>query len=163
NDVFVKDLVSGTITRVSTGAGGQADGASSLPTSSVSADGRFVLFRSNASNLVAGTSPLSARLYVTDMLTGVAGGDAIHFTGSATDRSPADTAAGFTYSWTVSKNGSPGFASGVGAGFDFTPDENGLYDLTLTARDKDGGVGTATRTIAVAGVVLTATGNQAVA
>jgi hypothetical protein len=53
--------------------------------------------------------------------------------------SAADTAAGFAYDWSVSKNGSP-FASGTGAQIDFTPDDNGDYVLTVRATDKDGGV-----------------------
>ena len=51
-DVFMKDNRSGAITRVSTtAAGAQATGASEKPV--VSADGRYVVFRSLASNLVS--------------------------------------------------------------------------------------------------------------
>lgn len=52
-DVFHYDVQSGATTRVSVAADRtQADGGSSFPT--VSADGRFVVFVSNAGNLVAG-------------------------------------------------------------------------------------------------------------
>jgi Tol biopolymer transport system component len=52
-DVFVRDRMSGKTTRASVGSGGnQANGASYEP--SISADGRFVAFSSEASNLVAG-------------------------------------------------------------------------------------------------------------
>jgi Tol biopolymer transport system component len=68
-DVFIKDTVSGAITRVSTdGNGVQANGPSSQPT--VSGDGRYVAFRSLASNLVAGDTNNTWDIFVKDMLTG---------------------------------------------------------------------------------------------
>lgn len=52
-DIFVKDLASGAVQRVSVGPNGvEANGGSRSPR--VSADGRFVAFESDASNLVAG-------------------------------------------------------------------------------------------------------------
>ena len=52
-DVFVRDRQTGTTERVSLGPGGvQGDGSSFDP--ALSADGRFVAFSSNASNLVPG-------------------------------------------------------------------------------------------------------------
>lgn len=55
-DVFVRHLRTGAVERVSVGAGGaQADGESS--SLGISADGRHVLFRSNARNLVAWDTP----------------------------------------------------------------------------------------------------------
>ncbi len=83
-------------------------------------------------------------------------GTAITLAGSATDPSPADTAAGLALAWSVTKNGNA-FASGSGGSFTFTPDDNGTYVVTLKATDKDGGVGTATDTIAVANVAPTPT------
>ena len=83
-------------------------------------------------------------------------GAIISLVGSATDPSSADTAAGFTYAWTVTKDGQP-FCTGTGAGFSFTPDDNGAYLVTLTATDKDSGVSTPVSiAIAVANVVPTA-------
>jgi WD40-like Beta Propeller Repeat len=56
-DVFMHDRVTGKTTRASVSSGGkQANGASYEP--SISADGRFVAFTSEASNLVAGTRPV---------------------------------------------------------------------------------------------------------
>lgn len=52
-DVFVRDLRTGTTTRL-TGAGGQPDGPSTSPR--LSADGRFLAFTSFAANLVPGDS-----------------------------------------------------------------------------------------------------------
>jgi hypothetical protein len=52
-DVFVKDRRSGTIERISVGGdGSQANAASYNPT--VSADGSFVVYWSEATNLVGG-------------------------------------------------------------------------------------------------------------
>lgn len=65
SDVFVRDRGTGTTTRVSVGAGGaQASGASDSP--SVSADGRYVAFRSPASNLVSGDTNAAADVFVRD-------------------------------------------------------------------------------------------------
>jgi hypothetical protein len=78
-------------------------------------------------------------------------GSAIDLTGSATDVSPIDTAAGFTFAWTVTVGGVT-LSSGAGDSLDFTPPDNGLYVVTLSATDKDGGVGTAVQNITVANV-----------
>src|SRR5262249_30684860 len=67
---------------------------------------------------------------------------------SLTDPSSADTKAGFTYAWKVTKNGAA-FASGSSAGMTFTPDAAGTYVTTLTATDKDGGTGTAQQSVLV--------------
>jgi Tol biopolymer transport system component len=65
-DVFVHDRVTGKTTRVSVGSGGeQANGASSEP--SISADGRFVAFSSEASNLVAGDTNNCGRMNCPDV------------------------------------------------------------------------------------------------
>src|SRR5262249_9321874 len=55
---------------------------------------------------------------------------------SVTDPSSADSAAGFTYAWSVTKNGTA-YAAVSAANFSFTPDDNGTYVVTLTATDKD--------------------------
>lgn len=67
-EVFVRDLLTGTTTRVSVdSAGAQANGYSDNP--SISADGRYVAFRSQASNLVAGDTNGVADVFVHDRLT----------------------------------------------------------------------------------------------
>jgi PKD repeat protein len=65
-------------------------------------------------------------------------GTAITLGSNVTDPDPAGQAAGSTYSWTVTKNGSP-FATGNAASITFTPDDAGTYVATLTATDNDGG------------------------
>ncbi len=68
-DVFVRDLKVGTTERVSVGAGGaQADGVSAVP--SISGNGRFVAFSSNADNLVELDTNSFADIFVRDRKLG---------------------------------------------------------------------------------------------
>jgi Tol biopolymer transport system component len=69
-DVFVRDVVAGTTTRVSVGEnGGDAAGRSSG--ASISAGGRYVAFTSTARNLAAGEdSGLDSDVFVRDLLRG---------------------------------------------------------------------------------------------
>lgn len=68
-DIFVRDRNSGATTRASVRSdGGEADGRSLQP--SISDDGRFVAFRSMASNLVDGDSNARADIFVHDRTTG---------------------------------------------------------------------------------------------
>jgi Tol biopolymer transport system component len=69
-DIYAKNLDSGALTRVSTsssgvGANGNSDNAS------VSADGRYVVFTSQASNLVAGDTNAHRDVFRKDLSTGV--------------------------------------------------------------------------------------------
>jgi Tol biopolymer transport system component len=67
SDVFLRDRAAGTTETISLGLGGApANGASSLP--SPSADGRFVAFVSEASNLVAGDVNGVRDVFVRDRL-----------------------------------------------------------------------------------------------
>ena len=73
-DIFVRDLFTNTTTRVSVdSAGNQAIGDFSLPVSfllpSISADGRFVAFSSEAANLVRGDTNTGSDIFVRDLLT----------------------------------------------------------------------------------------------
>jgi Tol biopolymer transport system component len=69
SDVFLKDMLTGTITRISTDrVGTQANGASTDPM--LSAYGPYVLFGSTASNLVAGDTNGIADVFVKDLNTG---------------------------------------------------------------------------------------------
>lgn len=68
-DVFVKDTVTGAITRVSTdSAGVQGNSYSWYP--SISGDGRYVTFHSEASNLVPGDTNGFSDVFVKDTVTG---------------------------------------------------------------------------------------------
>jgi flagellin-like hook-associated protein FlgL len=70
-DSFIKDTLTGVTTRISTdSSGNQATGGDSSVTA-ISADGRFVGFRSNATNLVAGDTNGQQDAFIKDTLTGV--------------------------------------------------------------------------------------------
>jgi len=70
NDVYLLDLQSGTLTLVSMNAAqtGSANGASDWP--SISGDGHFVIYRSFATNLVAGNVNPPPNIYLYDRFTG---------------------------------------------------------------------------------------------
>jgi len=64
-DIFVVDTLTNTTTRVSVdSAGNQANDSSVNP--SISADGRFVAFESNASNIVPGDTNITRDIFVVD-------------------------------------------------------------------------------------------------
>lgn len=68
-DVFWKDLATGEVRLVSTPAGGpKGTGASTSP--SVSADGRYVVFASDAPNLVPSDTNVATDIFLKDMVTG---------------------------------------------------------------------------------------------
>ncbi len=68
-DIFLWNRASSTIERISvTQTGGEADSLSYVP--AISADGRFIVFRSHASNLVAGDTNLSGDIFLRDTLNG---------------------------------------------------------------------------------------------
>lgn len=70
NDVFVRDLDTGTTTRASTATGGaEVTGFSGIP--SISADGRYVAFESDATMLVAGDTNARTDVFVKDRTTNV--------------------------------------------------------------------------------------------
>ena len=69
SDVFVRDRWLGTTERVSVASDGtEGNGASSSP--AISADGRYVAFSSEASNLVAGDTNGQSDVFVHDRVTG---------------------------------------------------------------------------------------------
>jgi Tol biopolymer transport system component len=69
-DVFVRDRRTGAITRVSVdSAGVPGNGPSGSP--SISGDGRYVVFASDATNLVAGDTNKAGDIFLHDMQTGV--------------------------------------------------------------------------------------------
>jgi uncharacterized delta-60 repeat protein len=81
-------------------------------------------------------------------------GATVVFHGSATDPGTADT---ITYGWVVKNSLGQTVAGGSGANFSFTPAQSGVYTATLTATDKDGGVGTASAVLSVSNAPPVAT------
>jgi T5SS/PEP-CTERM-associated repeat protein len=68
-DVFVKDLDTGLVVRIGPADGSESDGPSLAPR--LSADGRFVVFQSSATNLVPGIAVLKQSVYRFDRTSGV--------------------------------------------------------------------------------------------
>ena len=68
-DIYLRDRLAGTTLRASVGAGG-AQGNGSSYASALSADGRFVAFESQASDLVPGDTNSRSDAFVRDMQTG---------------------------------------------------------------------------------------------
>jgi hypothetical protein len=56
---------------------------------------------------------------------------------------------GHTFSWTVTASDGQTVATGSGPSFTFTPNQLGVYTVSLTVTDSDGGVGTSTATVTV--------------
>ncbi|MCJ2032830.1 Hint domain-containing protein [Methylobacterium sp. J-068] len=68
-DIFLKDLLTGAVTLVSVASSG-TQGNSSSTNPSISADGRYVAFTSNATNLVAGDTNGTSDIFVRDLTAG---------------------------------------------------------------------------------------------
>ena len=84
SDIFVKNLVTGAITRISTGAAGQeADGGSSGP--AFSPDGTKVAFYSEADNLVSGDTNNSGDVFIKDLSSGAITRVSVGASGGQTD------------------------------------------------------------------------------
>lgn len=131
-DIFVKDTVSGTVTRVNiSSSGAQTNNDSFLP--NISADGRYVTFHSHATNLVAGDTNGVQDVFVKDLQTG-------SVSRVSTSSSGAEANGAGSYYGTMSADGRyvafQSFASNLVAG-----DTNGVADIFV----KDTLLGTTTR------------------
>ena len=130
-DVFVRDRSTGTTQRVSVSStGAQADLGSSGP--AISADGRYVVFASSATNLVAGDTNGHRDIFLRDRLTAVTERVSVtSFEAQANDDSttPAVSADGRYVVFTSS-------ATNLGVG-----DTNGVDDVFI----RDRGVGSTGR------------------
>jgi hypothetical protein len=84
-------------------------------------------------------------------------GTPLSFAGSAHSPVTADNAAGFTYAWSVTKDGTAYSAAGSGASFSFTPDDEGSFVITLSATDDGQSNGSTSFTVTVGDVPPTAT------
>lgn len=88
-DIFVKDVATGQTTRVSTSSTGvEANASSQDPT--ISMNGRFVVFQSLASNLVAGDSNAQADIFIKDLLNGATTRVSTDSTGAQADQQSRD-------------------------------------------------------------------------
>jgi len=82
--------------------------------------------------------------------SGVAEGGSVTLSGSATDPSPADTAAGFTFTWRWGDGTADSMGLGLVAPTHLYAD-SGTYTVTLTATDRDGAAGAAVSGTVVVG------------
>jgi RHS repeat-associated protein len=69
-DIFLRDLQTGTTTLISKSLSGTTGGNGGSFDANISADGRYVVFSSHASNLVAGDTNGVADIFSRDLLTG---------------------------------------------------------------------------------------------
>jgi PKD repeat protein len=97
---------------------------------------------------VIGVSNVDPKAAILGVPEAAAEGSEITLTGGVEDAGKADT---HTLAWEVTKDGEA-YASGEGGTLSFTPDDNGVYEVTLTATDDDGGAGSATSVIEVSNV-----------
>ncbi|HEV8111364.1 MAG TPA: hypothetical protein VGR31_01185 [Planctomycetota bacterium] len=70
DDIFVRDVIAGTTTRISVSSGGVQGNGNSI-SAAISADGNYVAYRSSSTNLVFGDSNGTDDIFVTNRLTGV--------------------------------------------------------------------------------------------
>ena len=126
-DIFVRDRSLGTTERVSVdSAESQANSASGAP--SISPDGRFVAFRSNATNLVPGDTNGFTDMFVRDRMLGVTVRVNVSSSGTQANDGSAQV-------W-ISGDGRfvafDSFASNL-----VTGDTNGVLDVFVRDRDTD--------------------------
>jgi PKD repeat protein len=87
-------------------------------------------------------------------------GTAITLGSTVTEPNPNDRQAGYSYLWTVTKNGQPWGPTYTSAqNFTFTPDEDGTFVVTLAVTAMDGGVTPVSATIIATNVPPTAITN----
>lgn len=70
-DVFVRDLVRGVTMHASVNAAGEGSGNGESASASISRDGRYVVFESDATNLVAGDTNGLRDVFVRDLVDGI--------------------------------------------------------------------------------------------
>ncbi len=130
-DIFVRDRLMGTTERVSVSSSGvQGDDDSALP--NISGDGRFVVFSSRATTLVAEPTNGVTQVYVHDRLTGETALVSVNDAGQAAN--------GFSFNAGVSADGR--FIAFVSDGDNLVPgDTNGVRDVFV----RDRAAGTTTR------------------
>jgi len=73
-------------------------------------------------------------------------GQPVALHGNFTDPGTADT---HTFFWHVVSSNGQVVADGTAQNFGFTPQDNGVYTVTFTVTDNDGGVGSDTATVTV--------------
>lgn len=85
-DIFVRDIQTNTTTRISVSSSGNQGNIGSI-SAVISANGRFVAFQSNASNLVTGDTNGTSDIFVRDRLTNTTSVASVNSTGDRANRS----------------------------------------------------------------------------
>ena len=121
-DIFVKDIQTGETTLVSSDAAGTAGDDDSFASVSISADGRYVAFGSNATNLVPGDTASKENVFIKDIATG-----AVTLVSTDTNGVPANGG-----SEVIVIAGGAGYAAFVSAATNLVEgDTNGKDDIFL--------------------------------
>jgi len=170
-DTVALTATAGTITRTGTSGGtwswtaAASDEPASQAVTVKADDGHGNVATANFTATTTGVAPtvnisrptagLSAAVISSGSSFSSPEGTAVTLNGSASSPSAQDNAAGFTYSWTVTKNGAT-FGAGSAAVFSFTPNDEGMYVATLQATDDGGMTGTSSVTITGANVAPSA-------
>lgn len=122
-DIFVLDLQSGTTVRVSVDdAGGEADGGSRNP--SISADGRLVVFASDAADLIAGDGNGEADIFLRDLDLGLNERVSVDVDGNDPDAN----------SWIPIVNGAGRYVAFHSGADDLVPGDGGGADIFVRDR-----------------------------
>jgi hypothetical protein len=162
----------GTVTQTGSASAGSwswtqpaSDEASSQAVTIKADDGHGLTATANFTATTNGVAPtvsisraasgLSATALSTSASFSSPEGTAVSLNGSASSPSAEDTAAGFTYSWTVTKDGLA-FGTGSSAAFSFTPNDEGTYVATLLAKDDGAMTGKTSVTVTGANVAPSA-------
>jgi pseudomonalisin len=148
-DVFVRDQQTGATARVSVAEdGSQADDGSSLP--AISADGRFAVFQSSASNLVPGGRRGLGDVYVRDLQLGHNTWVNLSSSGVPSDGGAREPSISGNGRYVVFDSNSTNLVPGGGGGVQqvYVRDlQNGTTSLVSAATDGSPGDGDSTRPI----------------
>ncbi|WP_217628659.1 TolB family protein [Micromonospora humi] len=120
-DLFVRDLRRGTTSRVSVPAtGGQGNGPSGFSSSTISGDGRWVVFESTASNLVPGDTNDAPDVFLRDLRRAVTSRVSVSSTGAQGQGVSSDPAISADGRYAAFSSWSPSLVPG---------DTNGVEDV----------------------------------
>ncbi len=142
HDIFVRDMVSNTTTRVSVpSGGGQATGGNS-DSASISADGRYVVFQSSANNLVSGDTNGKQDIFIHDRDSNTT--TRLDGNGLADSQTPAISGEGRYVAFHTAKGLVPADTTG---GFDMYLHDRttGTYVLMSKAHDTGAAAGASNR------------------
>ncbi|MEE4271437.1 MAG: hypothetical protein V2I67_07185, partial [Thermoanaerobaculales bacterium] len=132
-DVFVRDLVNNETTLVSVDVSGLSTGDGQAKEGSITPDGRYVLFHSNATNLVPIDTNDETDAFRRDMLTGTTELVSVNVAGT-------DSGNDYSYSGALSADGNVAFFESRSSDLTSIPDGNATVDVFV--RDMAAGITT---------------------